>query len=132
MGVLLSSRIREGAGKAGHRLAPMVRVQQKSTRQNHRCSRGYPAFPARLVLTAYSELSPGTGLSCPRRSQGSLCLRELSASVGAPGPHGLAVRARVSRLLPHPRPPHPASTFVTTRTPLFDEAGQLDEATDLG
>jgi len=39
MDVLLSSRIREGAGKAGHRLAPMVRVQQKSTRQNHRFSR---------------------------------------------------------------------------------------------
>jgi hypothetical protein len=26
----------EGAGKTGRRLAPMVRVQQKSTRQNHR------------------------------------------------------------------------------------------------
>jgi len=25
----------------------MVRVQQKSTRQNHRCSRDHPAFPAR-------------------------------------------------------------------------------------
>jgi hypothetical protein len=37
---------REGAGKAGHRLMPMVRVQKKSTRQNHRFSRGYPAFPA--------------------------------------------------------------------------------------
>jgi hypothetical protein len=29
----------KGAGKAGHRLMPMVRVQQKSTRQNHRFSR---------------------------------------------------------------------------------------------
>jgi hypothetical protein len=32
---------REGAGKTGHRLAPMVRVQKKSTRQNHRLSREY-------------------------------------------------------------------------------------------
>jgi hypothetical protein len=114
---------REGAGKAGHRLAPMVRVQQKSTRQNHRFSREYPAFPARLVLTAYSALSPGTGLSCPRHPQRPSELCELSASVGAPGPHGLTVRMCASRLLPHLRPPHPASTFVTTRTPLFDEAG---------
>jgi hypothetical protein len=45
-------------------------------------------------------------------------IANLSASVGAPGPHGFAVRAHASRLLPHPRPPHPASTFVTTRTPL--------------
>src|SRR5262245_58768530 len=29
---------REGAGNAGFRLAPMVRVQQESTRQNHRFS----------------------------------------------------------------------------------------------
>ena len=50
--------------------------------------------------------------------------RGLSACFGAPGPHGLTVRARVSRLLPRSRPPHPASTFVTTRTPLFDEAGR--------
>ena len=43
-----------------------------------------------------------------------------------------AVRACASRLLPHPRPPHPTSTFVTTRTPLFDEVGSRDEAADLG
>src|SRR4051812_19215082 len=29
---------REGAGKTGYRLIPAVRVQQKSTRQNHRIS----------------------------------------------------------------------------------------------
>src|SRR5882724_8725460 len=59
-------------------------------------------------------------------------LHDLSACIGAPGPHDFAVRARASRLPPHPRPPHPASTFVTTRTPLFDEAGWRHEATDLG
>jgi hypothetical protein len=30
----------------------------------------------------------------------------------------LAVRVRAGRLPPHPRPPHPASTSVTTRSPL--------------
>jgi hypothetical protein len=79
-----------------------------------------PGLPCAMVLTAYSELSPGTGLFCPRHSQSARCaLRDLSASVGAPGPHGLAVRARTDRLPPHARPPHPASTFVTTRTSLY-------------
>ena len=94
-------------------------------------SAGSTGIPRAMVLRLISRSPRGPGSFAPvipekRASQ------ELSASVGAPGPHGLAVRARVSRLLPHPRPPHPASTFVTTRTPLFDEAGQLDEATDLG
>jgi hypothetical protein len=51
-------------------------------------------------FTAYSELSPGTGLFCPRHPQSARCaLQELSASVGAPGPHGLAVRKAIVR--PH-------------------------------
>ncbi len=78
-----------------------------------------PGLPCAMVLTAYSELSPGTGLFCPRHPQGARCaLQELSASVGAPGPHGLAVREAIVR--PHSkeccdpsRPPLPASTSVT-------------------
>jgi hypothetical protein len=53
-------------------------------------------------LTAYSELSPGTGLFCPRRPESTRCaLQGLSASVGAPGPHGLAVRESLMRELRH-------------------------------
>ena len=48
-------------------------------------------IPCAIVLTAYSALSPVTGLSCHRRSRG-LLLEKLDASVGAPGPHGFAVR----------------------------------------
>ena len=49
-------------------------------------------IPRAMVLTAYSALSPVTGLSCHRRSRGNCFLGELDASVGAPGPHGFAVR----------------------------------------
>jgi hypothetical protein len=122
---------REGAGKAGHRLAPMVRVQQKSTRQNHRFSRNTrPSL--RNGFNGLLRALPGDRAFLPPSFARLVGLCELSASVGAPGPHGLTVRMRASRLLPHPRPPHPASTFVTTRTPLFDEAGWRYEATDLG
>ena len=46
--------------------APMVRVQQKSTRQNHRYEPDHPAFPARLALRLIRAL-PGDRRSCPRR-----------------------------------------------------------------
>ena len=81
-----------------------------------------PGLPCAMVLTAYSALSPVTIAWLQPSSAKEF--RGLSACFGAPGPHGLTVRARVSRLLPRSRPPHPASTFVTTRTPLFDEAGR--------
>ena len=44
-----------------------------------------------MVLTAYSALSPVTGLSCHRRYAG-IASRQLDASVGASGPHDFAVR----------------------------------------
>jgi hypothetical protein len=55
-----------------------------------RSHRIHPAFPHAMVLTAYSVLSPVTGLSCHRRCAENS--RELDASVGASGPHGFAVR----------------------------------------
>src|ERR1700741_5260320 len=50
------------------------------------------------------------------RTRGNLGRNFKSA---APAPHGFAVRDRRLRLKHHPRPSHPASTFVTTRTPLL-------------
>jgi len=55
-------------------------------------------------------------MSCSPRGPGSfapvipekLASQELSASVGAPGPHALAVRIKRRRLQRHQRPPHPA------------------------
>jgi hypothetical protein len=70
-----------------------------------------PGIPRAMVLTAYSALSPVTGLVCHRRQRS--CLRQLDASVGASGPHDFAVR----RSAPSSEAP-PASTasrpaFVT-------------------
>ncbi|GLH81412.1 hypothetical protein SSBR45G_63210 [Bradyrhizobium sp. SSBR45G] len=42
-------------------IAPMVRVQKKSTRQNHRYGPEHPAFPARWFTGLYA-LSPVPGL----------------------------------------------------------------------
>jgi len=61
------ARTREGAGKTGYPLIPAVRVQQKSTRQNHRISQ-YPAFPARWFERLIRDLL-GDRLDCPRRLQ---------------------------------------------------------------
>ena len=54
-----------------------------------------------------------------------LASQELSACFGAPGPHGLAVRARVSRQLPRSRPPHPCQTSVTIAIRPSDRAGTV-------
>jgi len=61
-----------------------------------------------MVLTVSSALSPVTGLSCHRRLRGKNFPRKLDASVGAPGPHGFAVRQNAARLAPLKRPSHPA------------------------
>src|SRR4029077_16747310 len=70
-----------------------------------------------MVLTAYIVLSPGTGLSCPRRSQILIC--DLSASVGAPGPHDFAVRAQRRSSSDTTASTASRPAFVTTRTPLL-------------
>jgi hypothetical protein len=105
---------REGRAPAGTH-GPRA---EKSTRQNHRLSRGYRpslrnGFNGLLrALPGDRALLPPSPARCVKR----LC--ELSASVGAPGPHGLAVREAIVR--PHSkeccdpsRPPLPASTSVT-------------------
>ena len=57
----------EGAGKAGCALHPRSRVQKctKKTHTSIQVQRRHPAFPAQW-FTAYSVLSPVTGLSCHR------------------------------------------------------------------
>src|SRR5690349_24760497 len=70
----------EGAGKAGYRLIPAVRVQQKSTRQNHR-SAEYPAFPARWFDGLY-VLSSGTGSLAPVTRTASTGIPNLAPAPG--------------------------------------------------
>ena len=124
------SSITEGAGKTGRRLAPMVRVQQKSTRQNHRLSRNRPAFPAQWFYGLY-VLSPVTRLCCHRR-RADRRHAQLSASLGAPGPHDFAVRDIVTRLVRYRvhRIPHP--TFVTiAKRPSYRRRDAREDGFDL-
>jgi hypothetical protein len=67
----------------------MVRVQQKSTRQNHRLSRNHPAFPAQWFYGLYviSPVRPGFVVTVALRH-----LAKRSTCIGAPGPHAFAVR----------------------------------------
>jgi len=53
-----------------------------------------PGLPCAMVLTAYSALSPVSRALLPPSPARLVGPRELSASIGAPGPHGLAVRER--------------------------------------
>jgi hypothetical protein len=114
----------------------MVRVQQESTRQNHRFSRNRPAFPAQWFYGLYRALPGEPGflatVTCKTRQR----LRKLSASVGAPGPHDFAVRRIVSRLaqmrLPLQRPSHPALHVRDDAYAPLASAGRAKEATDLG
>jgi hypothetical protein len=68
-----------------------------------------PGIPRAMVLTAYSALSPATGLSCHRRLRDHR-LGRLDISVGISGPRALTVRVRhrssddtgrVHRIPPH-------------------------------
>ena len=104
---------REGrapAGAHGPRAA-------KSTRQNHRCSRDHPAFPARMVLRLIRDLL-GDRRSCPRRPRARQSTASLASAPGGQD-HTTSPSTSVA-LVAHDRsrPSQPASTFVTTRTPL--------------
>jgi hypothetical protein len=94
-------------------VAPMVRVQKKSTRQNHRYAPDIrPSL--RNGFTAYSALSPGTGVLAP-------VVGIVANLTSAPGCQDHTAWPCVSRLfvrMDEPRcnptrPPHPTSTFVT-------------------
>ena len=83
-----------------------------------------PSIPCAMVLTVSFALSPVTGLFCHRRFAG-ITLANLSASVGAPGPHDFAVRTNTVRprkriALGDVRPSHPLPNVRDDRdTPLL-------------
>jgi hypothetical protein len=98
---------------------PCVQVK-KARKQVTTGTSNDPTFPARLVLTVYPRALPGVpGLLATVASRVMSC-EKLDPSVGGPGPRALTVR-NVSPLVVRrrSRPSHPASTFVTTRTPLL-------------
>jgi hypothetical protein len=107
----------------------MARVQQKSTRQNHRLSRS-SGIPCAMVLTLIRDL-PGDRLSCPRLRQ-CACAPCADLSTGRPGPHDFTSvmrrsSARASASCDTPRPPHPRLTCRDDRAqPPLNEAGWRD------
>jgi len=101
--------------------APAAPVRKKCTGKEPQVEAEASGLPCAMVYGLY-VLSPGTGLSCPRRSLG--CSREplseLDLSVGRPGPHDFTVRALPGRLAQrlrpgHSRPSHPASNVRDDR-----------------
>jgi hypothetical protein len=114
----------EGAGKAGWPHAPgLSRKRNLRERENHRYRRRHSGLPRAVVYGLYVLSLVSQCLFATIASQHAFgaCTR-LDASVGASGPHDFAVRKSAVRLSAPSRPPHSASRFVTTRTPLVLEA----------
>src|SRR6202171_2960171 len=65
---LLNLSPKEGGGNAGSPPHPRPRVRLSSKKHtSKRVHRNHSAFPHAMVLTAYVELYPVTGLFCHRR-----------------------------------------------------------------
>jgi hypothetical protein len=73
---------------------PRVQTKKHTSFSHHRFTETIRRS-LRDGFTAYSALSPVTGLSCHRRPRDAKHHRELDASVGASGPHAFAVRLQV-------------------------------------
>jgi hypothetical protein len=116
----------EGAGKAGCWPHPWPASKQKSWRQTPQVwPNNRPSL--RDGVTAYSALSPETGLSCPRRR--AIISRDLTSASGGqdhtPSPSASAslVRVHTARAT-LPRPSHPAPNVRDDReAPLLSERG---------
>ena len=80
-----------------------------------------------MVLSAYIALSPVTGLVCHRHRR----FRQLDTSVGASGPHDLAVRFGDARLASPPHPSHPAPNVRDDAYAPLIEAGRTSRKFDL-
>ena len=85
---------------------------KKAGGRHHRISQT-SGIPCAMALTVYVVLSPGTGLSCPRRLVDHPA--KLSASVGAPGPHDFAVHDELAFVFASLASTASHHTFVTLR-----------------
>ena len=116
-----SDRPRNKGGRREGRAptAPMVACKKHAvvTTGTSRTS----GLPCAMVYTLY-VISPGTGFLAPV-CDNALSARCAGLSTGRPGPHDFGVRAGLRSSAQPSRPSQPASHIVTTRTPLFDEAG---------
>ena len=114
-----SALLNKGAGNAGCALHPRPPVQQKSTGVSNQGYTATAGIPCTMVLRLIRDLPGDRALLPPSPVRRLMRLHELSASVGAPGPHDFAVREAARTSAHSPRPPHPASNVRDDReTPL--------------
>src|SRR5471030_1504749 len=85
----------EGAGNAGCPMHPRPRVQQKAHALATTGSPATTGIPCAMVLRLIRDL-PGDRAFLPPSVVGLIETRNLSASVGAPGPRDFAVRDPVT------------------------------------
>jgi hypothetical protein len=94
-------------------VAPAVRVQTKSTRQNHRYGRT-TGLPRAMALRLIRDL-PGDRLDCPRRPRASISSTDLASAPGCQNhaispshrvvrPHEDHAATRRAHRIPHQRP----------------------------
>jgi hypothetical protein len=129
------SKEQRAQGRPGARRTHGPRAT-KSTRQNHRYEPDQPAFPAQWFYGLY-VLSSVTIAWLPPSVVGLIETSDLSACVGAPGPHDFAVRTTAARraitALGDVRPSHPIPNVRDDREPpLYGERDERKKATDLG
>src|SRR5690242_14315026 len=94
--------------------SPMARQQQEKLAAVTTGSAGSSGIPCATVLRLIRALLGDRAFLPPSPR---VSYAKLDLSVGRPGPHDFAVRADDARRASPPRPSHPASTSVTTRTP---------------
>ena len=90
------------------------RKKLREERVNHRYRRDQPGLPCAVVYGLY-VLSPVNQHLPPSPARCETHRRELSACMGAPGPHDFAVRKCAVRPSAHLASTALRSTFVTTR-----------------
>jgi hypothetical protein len=117
------------------RVAPEAACAAKSTRVSNQGYTATAGIPCTMVLTVSFVLSSVTMLGCHRHQWNRF--HQLSACIGAPGPHDFAVRTNAARramiALGDVRPSHPIPNVRDDREPpLLWKRDKWKEATDLG
>jgi hypothetical protein len=107
------SKKQRAQGKPGARCTRSLACESdKAHEHSHHRFTGNTRPSLRNGFNGLFRALPGDRALLPPSLRGNRSAK-LDASVGAPGPHGFAVRNGAARLASLSRPPHPASTSVT-------------------
>ncbi len=128
---------RRGHGECRALAAPMARLQKKSRRQSPQVQPRTPGIPRAMVLTAASRSPRCAGLSGHRIAQRACApcaghQRRDARTTRLDRAHRRRSSARLSHAATSTRPPHPASTFVTTAKRPSCETGRADRSINSG